>query len=421
MACARHYFSQKEMEPQIVDIGKSTTDWSSVPNKDNQQGDGMDTPPRIMHNQIPLLSLDWGGNTTSSARAKPHDVCNGISVANDADEDQTKSACEALEDFLSATDTTTARDIMQDQECISNVGQSESNIAVTPSDAEELSNVHMGVEKETCPSVRKGSVDSSPTLHSTETPKYSGSAPSEWQVPEHQLWEEPRVKLTTRSDHRWEPEESEIGSEASGDSKEISSCPREEAENAPDTTTPNSKGGDGMSPEEFTGRSDTSKVKENTHGAVGDTLTFTGIRDEPLTDRQTEVSSEKEDLNKASGLEKKDSGETRTIRKVQDEPLDQSMRSWLETLLFHGSDSCTSNTKHSSEQKDEERRFEPVREHQGLDAEDDLHTLPIIHLSLMGGDSRMLSWWGDVWSLGHVTRALAYSVVLLIVFVTAYL
>ncbi|XP_056603609.1 protein phosphatase 1 regulatory subunit 3A [Triplophysa dalaica] len=409
LACAQHYFSQKEMEPQIVDIGKSTTDWSSVPNKDNQQGDSMDTPPIIMHNQIPLLSLDWGGNTTSSTRAKPNDVCNGISVANDADEDQTKSACEAWDDFLSATDTTTARDDMQDQERISNVGQSESNIGVTPSDGEELSNVHMGVEKETCQSGRKGSVDSSPTLHSTETPKYSGSAPSTWQDPDKQLWEEPRVKLTTRSDHGWEPEESE-----SGNSKEISSGPREEAENALETTTPNSKGGDGISP-------DTSKVKENTHGVVGDTLTFTGIRDEPLADRQTEGSSEKEDLNKASGLEKKDSGETRTIRKVQDEPVDQSMRSWLETLLFHESDSCTSNTKHSSEQKDEERRFEPVRENQGLEAEDDLHTLPIIHLSLMGGDSRMLSWWGDVWSLGHVTRALVYSVVLLMVFVTAYL
>ncbi|XP_057180396.1 protein phosphatase 1 regulatory subunit 3A isoform X2 [Triplophysa rosa] len=271
LARTQDYFSQKEMEPQIVEIGKSTTDWSSIPNKDNQQGHGVN---RIMHHQIPLLSLDWGGNATSSARAKPRDVCNGISVANDADEDQTKSACEAWEDFLSGTDTTTAQDDMQDQERISNAGQSESASAVTPSDGEELSNVHKGVEKETCQSGRKGSVDSSTTLHPTETPKYSGTGPSEGQVPEHQLREEPRVTLTTRSDHGWEPEEAETESEASGDSIEVFSGPGEEAENAPETTTRNSKGGDGISPEEFTGPSDTSKnAKEDIWKNVGSRTT----------------------------------------------------------------------------------------------------------------------------------------------------
>lgn len=383
MARAQDYFSQQEMEPQIVEMSKNTTDWSlaaprlSLPNGDNQQGQGMDTPPILMHHQIPLLSLDWAGNTTSPPRAKPHDVCNGISVANQTDEDHSKSACEAWEDFLSGA----AR--------ISNIS------AVAPSMAEEFSNGHKAGGEETSRSGWKGSVDSSVVgilePHSTETP-YSG--PSEGQVPDYQLWEEPRVTLITRSDHGREPEEAEIESETSGDSKDI----------VPDTTTRNSKGGDGISPGEFTGRPDTSKVKES----VCDTLTFTGIRDEPLADRR-------EDLNK----EKKDSEETERVRKERDERVDQ--RSWCESLAFDESN-FSSDAKDSLRlQKDEARRFEPVREHRGLDAEDELPTLPRIHLSLMDGNSRILSWWGGVWSLGHVTRALVYSVVLLVIFVTAYL
>lgn len=341
----------------------------------------MDTPPILMHHQIPLLSLDWAGNTTSPPRAKPHDVCNGISVANQTDEDHSKSACEAWKDFLSGAQR------------ISNIS------AVAPSMAEEFSNGHKAGGEETSRSGCKGSVDSSVVgilkPHSTETP-YSG--PSEGQVPDYQLWEEPSVTLTTRiTDHGREPDEAEIESETSGDSKDIVPGPGEEAENAPDTSTRNSKGGDGISPGEFTGRPDTSKVKES----VRDTLTFTGIRDEPLADGR-------EDLNK----EKKDSEETERIRKEQDETVDQ--RSWCESLPFDESDFSSITKDNLRLQKDEERRFEHVREHRGLDAEDELPTLPRIHLSLMDGNSRILSWWGGV-------RALVYSVVLLVVFVTAYL
>lgn len=394
------------MEPKLVNFShtiEGTRYWStpklSIPNIEDvpivQSRHDMDTPPILTYHQIPLLSLDWCDNTTSPAYAKPHD---GTNPENRPDEVHTTSACQAWETFLSSDDTICAHRDTQDQErilCL--VG-------------ETVLNAHEGSDQSltTVDSSAWEIVQSSPT----ETPKDWGFGPFK----DYQLREEPRLTPITSASCESEPEKEERVLEAFGDV----SLPEEESQSACDLV-------DGISPEVFTGHPDTSntaaKVKENTRRAVNDTLTFTGIRDEPFPDRQTEGSSVKQDLNKASRLDSSEQLESKFYTGLRGEEEMENVRNETrcESLGFKESSVCTRNTKvkNSEPQKDES---------QGLDVEDELPTLPRIHLSWVGSassvggnSSRLLSWWRDFWSLGHVTRALVCSVVLFVIFVTAYL
>lgn len=422
-------FSQKQMEPKLVNFShtiEGTRDWSTpklnIPNIEDvpivQSRHNMDTPPILTFHQIPLLSLDWGDKTTSPAYAKPHDVCDETNRENRPDEDHITSACQAWEAFLSSDDTKRADRDTQDQESILCL----------------VRETHQSLN--TC----KRSVDSSAweILQSspTETSKDWGFGPFK----DYQHREE--SKFITSASCESEPEKEEGVFEEFGDHQthKYISCditlPQEEAQSAHDLKTP--KGVDGISPEVFMGHPDTSntpaKVKENTCRAVNDTLTFTRIRDEPFTDRQTEGSSEKLDLNKASKLDSGEQVESEFYRGLRGEEMESVQKEtqnclWCESLGFKESNLCTLNinVNNSEPQKDEEKHFEPIREPQRMDVEDELPTLPKIHLSWvgsassMGSSSRLLSWWRDFWSLGNVTRALVCSVILFVIFVTAYL
>ncbi|KAG1952578.1 protein phosphatase 1 regulatory subunit 3A [Pimephales promelas] len=138
----------------------------------------------------------------------------------------------------------------------------------------------------------------------------------------------------------------------------------DETRTAHDTDTQNSEAGDGISPEEFTGSFDTSKVKENTHRAVKDTLTFTPIGDVSLTNRQAErSSSEREDINKDDSEEQVEIREF--YRGVHEEETESSAKGRDETTTDHSaeiqsvneSDLCMSN-ENLELLKIEERRFE---------------------------------------------------------------
>ncbi len=252
------------------------------------------------------------------------------------------------------------------------------------------------------------------------------------QVVDYQLVKEPRVTTLPCSAQGSEPERAGSELEASCDrqaphhkhtsgslSQDTTKAnPGDETRTAHDTETQNSKAGDGISPEECTGSSDTSKVKENTQRAVKDTLTFTGIMDVPLTNRQAEgSSSERKDINKDASEEQVEmrafcrelhEEDTESSRKGQDETTTdhsteiQSVSS-CESEAFNENELCTSNksfNKDNSELlKNEERRFEAneglkIKERMNettIDAasveEDEMHSEELIEDSRAVGDN----------------------------------
>ncbi|XP_073694412.1 uncharacterized protein [Garra rufa] len=372
LAHAQDYFAQKTMETQMG--CKSNTDESttsnpklSIPSRTNlpvvhsQQGYGMDTPPILMYHQIPLLSLDWGSTTTTPLQANPPDACNETS--RQVEDHQAISASESWEAFLNNTDT-------QDHMCVA----AESEVVVPVEDKEaEKHHSREYAGRNAMETIKSDTVEQSKDL---------STSPSR----DQELVKEPRVTTLPCSAQGSEPER--VGSELeascdrqaphhehtsgflSQDTTEAN--PGDETRTTHDTTTQNSEARDAISPEECTGSSDTSKVKENTHRAVKDTLTFTGIGDVPLTNRQAEgSSSERKDINKDDSEEQV---EMRAFcrelhegsRKGQDETTtDHSAEiqsvSWCESEAFNENELCTSNKNFNKDNsqllKNEERRF----------------------------------------------------------------
>nr|XP_021327171.1 uncharacterized protein ppp1r3aa isoform X1 [Danio rerio] len=225
----------------------------------------------------------------------------------------------------------------------------------------------------------------------TEQGKDLSTGLSSDRVVDYQLVKEPRVTIVPYSVLGSEPDRLERELEASCDCQtphhELTSgflsqdttkaSPGDETGIAHDTETQNSEAGDGISPEECTGSSDTSKVKENTHRAVKDILTFTGIRDVPLTNRQAEGSSPKRKVINIDDSEEQvemrwfytelHEEDAESSRKGQDETaMDHSAEiqsvSSCASEAFNENELCTLNKnlhKDNSElQKSEERRFE---------------------------------------------------------------
>ncbi len=380
LAHVQDYFSQKAMETQMgcnSNIDESTTSipkltipsGTDLPIVHSRQRYSIVTPPVLMYHQIPLLSLDWGSTPTTPPQANPPDACS--KTRHQAEDHLAISASEACETFLNSTD-------MQVQACV----PPESGVLVPMEDK--------GVEKDhsqqSADSKAMETVKSDPV----EQSKDLCTSLSRDQVVDYQLVKEPRVTTLPCSAQGSEPERVGSELEASCDhqaphhehtsgylSQDTTKAnPGDETRTAHDTETRNSKAGDGISPEECTGSSDTSKVKENTHRAVKDTLTFTGIMDVPLTNRQAErSSSERKDINKDASeqvemrafcreLHEED---TESSRKGQDETTtDHSTQiqsiSSCESEAFNENELCTSNkcfNKENSEQlKNEKRRFE---------------------------------------------------------------
>ncbi|XP_056312028.1 uncharacterized protein ppp1r3aa isoform X2 [Danio aesculapii] len=225
----------------------------------------------------------------------------------------------------------------------------------------------------------------------TEQRKDLSMSLSSDQVVDYQLVKKPRVTTIPCSVLGSEPDRLERELEASRDCRtphhELTSgflsqdmtkaSPGDETRIAHDTETRNSEAGDGILPEDCTGSSDTSKVKENTHRMVKDILTFTGIRDVPLTNRQAEGSSSKrKDINIDDSEKQVEMSrfytelheeDAESSRKGQDETtMDHSAEiqsvSSCESKAFNENELCTLNKnlhKDNSElQKSEERRFE---------------------------------------------------------------
>lgn len=380
LAHVQDYFSQKVMETQMgcnSNTDESTTSIPklTIPSKTDllvvhsRQGYGMDTPPVLMYHQIPLLSLDWGNTPTTPPQANPPDACS--KTRHQAEEHLAISASEACDTFLNSTD-------MQVQVCV----PPKSGVLVPMKEkGAEKDHSQESADRKAMETVKSDPVEQSKDL---------STSLSRDQVVDYQLVKEPRVTTPPCSAQGSEPERVGSELEASCDrqaphhehtsgslSQDTTKAnPGDETRTTHDTETQNSKAGDGISPEECTGSSDTSKVKENTHRVVKDTLTFTGIMDVPLTNRQAEgSSSERKDINKDASeqvemrafcreLHEED---TESSRKGQDETTtDHSTKiqsiSSCESEAFNENELCTSNksfNKDNSELlKNEERRFE---------------------------------------------------------------
>ncbi|XP_051544166.1 uncharacterized protein LOC127435059 [Myxocyprinus asiaticus] len=320
------YFSQKEIEtiyqPSTLSIPRLNIprgrDLSIL---QTLQGHSMDTPPILMYHQIPFLSLNWGSNTTTPAEANSSYVCNGTSPENHpVDNKLANSACDAWEAFLSGSDTTPKHIEAQDQHCISN-----ESVCSHFGTSQSVSNMNEGAGKYTSLSVTTSKQESvywraEEILESVPTEQLNdlSTGPFRELVLGYQHVEEPRVPPVTFSAQGSETKRMARELERSGDhqtphhehtsgplSQELS--PGEAVPSTFDTETSNSKASDGISPEEFTGHFDNSnteeKVKENTHRAMNDALTFTGIIDVPFADRHIVGSSKKKERNKERRLD----------------------------------------------------------------------------------------------------------------------
>lgn len=381
LARVKDYFSQKAMETQTgcnSNTDESTTSIpkltipsrTDLPVVHSRQGHGMDTPPVLMYHQIPLLHLDWGSTKTTPPQANPPDVCS--KTRHQVEDHLAISASEAWGTFLNGTD-------MQDQVCV----PPESEVLVLMEDkGAEKDHSQESADRKGMETVKSDPIEQSKDL---------STSLSRDQVVDYQLVKEPRVTTLPCSAQGSEPERAGRELEASCDRQAphhehtsgslsqdtTKAIPGDETRTAHETETQNSKAGDGISPEECTGSSDTSKVKENTQRAVKDTLTFTGIMDVPLTNRQAEgSSSERKDINKDASEEQVEmrafcrelhEEDTESSRKGQDETTTdhsteiQSVSS-CESEAFNENELCTSNksfNKDNSELlKNEERRFE---------------------------------------------------------------
>ncbi|XP_016303048.1 uncharacterized protein LOC107658872 isoform X1 [Sinocyclocheilus anshuiensis] len=380
LARVQDYFAQKAMETQMgcnSNTDESTTSIPklSIPSRTNlpvvhsRQGCSMDTPPILMYHQIPLLSLDWSSTTTTPPQANPPDACS--KTRHQVEDRLAISAYGARETFLNSTD-------MQHQVCV----RPESEVLVPMEDkGAEKDHSQESPDRKAMETVKSNPVEQSKDL---------STSPRD-QVVDYQLVKEPRVTTLPCSAQGSEPERAGSELEASRDrqaphqehtsgslSQDTTKAnPGDETRTARDTETQNSEAGDGISPEECTGSSDTSKVKENTQRAVKDSLTFTGIMDVPFTNRQAEgSSSERKDINKDASEEQVEmrafcrelhEEDMESSRKGQDETTTdhsaeiQSVSS-CESEAFNENELCTLNksfNKDNSELlKNEERRFE---------------------------------------------------------------
>ncbi|XP_051546891.1 uncharacterized protein LOC127436652 [Myxocyprinus asiaticus] len=348
LAHVQDYFSQKAKRETISKSSTMSIPKLNVPSSRDLpivhilQGNSMDTSPMLL-NQIPLLSLDWGGNTTALTQANPTDVCNGTNPENHpVDNQPANSACDTWEAFLSGSDTIHRQKDTQDQQCIP-----QESVCSHFSQSQSVSNMNEGAEKDTSLSVTTSEPESfywraAEILESVPSEQSNdlSSGPSREPVLGYQYVEEPRVTPVTCSAQGSETKRVVRELKRSGDrrtphhehtSGHLSQgmSPGEAVPSTFDTDTPNSKVRDGILPEEFTGRFDTSnaeaKVKENIHRAVNDSLTFTGIIDEPFEDRQ-----------KVGSLEKKDIDKDRELKMVNDNMGEEKeSEEQVETWAFH--------------------------------------------------------------------------------------
>ncbi|KAK7150021.1 hypothetical protein R3I94_009363 [Phoxinus phoxinus] len=559
LAHVQDYFAQKAMETQNRCNSNTNESTTSIPTLSmtsrtdlpvvhSRRGHGMDTPPILMYHQIPLLSLDWGSTTTTTTTTTPPnsnrpDAYSKTKVEKQVEDHLAKSTSDIWEAFLNSTDTTHTHSETQEQTCAptetlcrSEVLDSRDKVVIPLEDrGAEKDNNHVSGDMTAMEIVRCD-------------PTEQSQGPSRDQVLGYQLVKEPRLTTVPCSALGSEPERAGRELEASRDRQAphhehtrgslsqdtTKASPGDETRTAHDTETQNSEAGDGISPEECTGSFDTSKVKENTHRAVKDTLTFTGIRDVSLTNRQAEgSSSERKDINKDDSEEQVEMREF--YREVHEEETESSRKGRDETTTDHSAEiqsvsSCASEAFNESELcmsnknlnkdnsellKTEERRFEaneglemkeqlnettakegesaekrsetkrelvedsravgdertdgeekefeflkatyPIvstdpskhriqtttakksevtspeedfelgktlrnfQEPQRLNREGEHPTpLPSMHLSWVDGGSRMLTWWREFSSMGHMTKALVYAI-LFVIFITAYL
>ncbi|KTF74357.1 hypothetical protein cypCar_00039933 [Cyprinus carpio] len=375
LARVQDYFTQKAMETQLgcnsyTDESTTSIPKLSIPSRTDlpvvhsQQGCNMDTPPILMYHQIPLLSLDWGSTTTTPPQANPPDACS--KTRHQVEDHLAISASGAWETFLNSTD-------MQHQVCV----PPESEVLVPMEDkGTEKDHSQESPDRKAMETVKSVPVKQSKDL---------STSPSRDQVVDYQPVKEPRVTTLPCSAQGSEPEGAGSESEASRDhqaphqehtsgslSQDTTKAnPRDETQTTYDTKTQNSEAGDGISREECTGSSDTSKVKENTQRAVKGTLTFTGIMDVPLANRQAEgSSSERKDINKDASEEQVEmrafcrelhEEDTESSRKGQDETTtDHSVE--IQGKAFNENELCTSsrsfNKDNSELLKNKERRCE---------------------------------------------------------------
>ncbi|XP_026065158.1 uncharacterized protein ppp1r3aa [Carassius auratus] len=405
LAHVQDYFTQKAMETQMGYNSNTNTSTTSNPRLSipsrthlpvvhDQQGYGNDTPPILMYHQIPLLSLDWGSTTTTPPQANPPDA---YSETSHQEEDHLAMlSSKALEASLNGTDT-------QDQVCV----RPESEV-VALRDKVVVPTEEKGAEKDhSQESADRKAMETIKPDPVVKQSKDLSMSPSRDQVLDYQLVKEPRVTtlpcsaqgsepkrevsdLETYRDHQAPHHEHTSGSLSQDTTK---ASPGDETRTTHITKTQNSEAGDGISPEECMGSSETSKVKENTHKAVRDTLTFTASRDMPLTNRQAKgSSSDRMDINKDASEEQV---EMRAFcRELHEEDMESSRKGQDETTTDHSAEIqsvsscerepfnknelCRSNkifNKDCSELlKNEERRFEA---NTGLQMKERLNETPV--------------------------------------------
>ncbi|TRY91040.1 hypothetical protein DNTS_013840, partial [Danionella cerebrum] len=280
LAQIQDYFAQKKIETQIGPNSIKDEINKSIPRLDIQsrtvktQGFDNDPPTMPMYHQIPLVTLNWA---SSPPQAKLLDSKN--ESTRKVKDDLSIARCKPWEVFLKGDDVAPQKVI---------AGCKDSHLRDQVAGPIDL--------KRAMTDDSEGSADRKAYDMVKSDPKDYPRNLSKSQSSDHdyQLETEPAVPCVPCFSLGTMAERMESVLEQSCDCQDVAETTP--AQTLHDNKTHKSEAEDGISPEE---RSDTSKFKENTHRPVSETLTFEGIRNVSLTNRQAEgSSSQKKDINR---------------------------------------------------------------------------------------------------------------------------
>ncbi|XP_037394789.1 uncharacterized protein ppp1r3aa isoform X1 [Pygocentrus nattereri] len=316
LARVQDYLSQRQTEVQKMErdlnmaipasqlstpVELDTSEVSLVHRRKDQ-----DTPPILTYHQIPLLSLDWGKNTTPLTHTNTPKIYSGASPDMPekqlTEEESSGSSTNAWEAFLKGTGSSDTHANALDQECL---------LCMTSFPSHNECNMSTPWEKVLSESLQSPLTSGNRSLRCFSPEETLESDPAEkWQdfkpchakekalgnkhtekpgittethiVQESELvWVQPGTKTQDGLTYREKSFSEDASFPESKNSVQIVDA----------TESQDSKGEHRVSPEECVGNPNYSAPEDDVKGdsdkMVSTTLTFREIKDEPFTDRQT--------------------------------------------------------------------------------------------------------------------------------------
>lgn len=315
-------------------------DISGVPQANNIKDHN--TPPILTYHQIPLPSLDWGKHTSSAHTDLPM-ICSGTGALEKqlTGEKSTESSTDVLKTVLNGTDSSDTHTNVVDQECLL-------CITLPPSHTEcDVSSLQGEIRNSPESPLTNGSLRClrpEETLESGIAERCQDFNPSHTKEVAlgNKYSEQPGINSETHivqeSEFVWvqpelETQDRHISCQRylSEDASSAETNPLETVQTVDAIKSQESQGGHEVSHEECTGSPGSSGTQEKVKGdideAAVDTLTFTGIVDEPVTDRHM---GNKGSLERQNTDEESKQVKEHIRNEIENEPQMKVKTSWSE-------------------------------------------------------------------------------------------